>query len=54
MGTGLQRRLFPADEYHRMAEAGVLGPEDRVELVDGEIVLPAAAFLVSDILGGAE
>ena len=38
MGTDLQRRLFTADEYHRMAEAGVLGPDDRVELVDGEIV----------------
>ena len=38
MGTNLQRRLFTADEYHRMGEAGVLGPDDRVELVDGEIV----------------
>ncbi len=38
MGTDLQRRLFTADEYHRMAEAGVLGEDDRVELVDGEIV----------------
>lgn len=38
MGTELQRRLFTADEYHRMAEAGVLRDDDRVELVDGEIV----------------
>jgi Uma2 family endonuclease len=36
--TDLQRRLFTADEYHRIAEAGVLGEDDRVELVDGEIV----------------
>lgn len=38
MGTELQRRLFTADEFHRMAEAGVLREDDRVELVDGEIV----------------
>ena len=38
MGTDLQRRLFTADEYHRMGEAGVLGPDDRVELVAGEVV----------------
>jgi len=36
--TELQRRRFTADEYHRMAEAGVLRADDRVELVDGEIV----------------
>jgi Uma2 family endonuclease len=34
----LQRRLFTTEEYHLMGEAGVFGPEDRVELVDGEIV----------------
>src|SRR5476651_1679934 len=38
VGTELQRRRFTADEYHRMAESGVLRHEDRVELVDGEIV----------------
>jgi Uma2 family endonuclease len=36
--TELQRRRFTADEYHRMAEAGVLRDDDRVELLDGEIV----------------
>ena len=36
--TELQRRRFTADEYHRMAETGVLRADDRVELVDGEIV----------------
>ena len=38
MEAALQRRRFTADEYHRMAEAGVLRADDRVELVDGEIV----------------
>ena len=38
VGTDLQRRRFTADEYHRMAETGVLCRDDRVELLDGEIV----------------
>jgi Uma2 family endonuclease len=33
-----QRRLFTVDEYYKMAEAGILGEDDRVELVEGEIV----------------
>ena len=38
MGTELQRRRFTVVEYHRLAEAGVLRDDDRVELVEGEIV----------------
>ena len=32
------RRLFTVDEYDRMAQAAVFGPEERVELIEGEIV----------------
>jgi hypothetical protein len=27
------RRLFTVEEYHRMAEAGILGADERVELI---------------------
>lgn len=33
------RRLFTVREYYQMAEAGILGEDDRVELVRGEILL---------------
>src|SRR5690349_7585837 len=32
------RHRFTVAEYHRMAEAGVFGPEPRVELLEGVIV----------------
>ncbi|MBX6379042.1 MAG: Uma2 family endonuclease, partial [Clostridia bacterium] len=34
----LLRRRFTVDEYHRMREAGILGEDDRVELVEGDVV----------------
>lgn len=34
----LVRRRFTVAEYERMGEAGILGQDDRVELLDGEIV----------------
>jgi Uma2 family endonuclease len=34
----LPRRLFTVEEYHRMAAAGIFHPDERVELIEGEIV----------------
>jgi Uma2 family endonuclease len=34
----MQRHKITVDEYYRMAEAGVLAPDARVELIEGEIV----------------
>jgi Uma2 family endonuclease len=31
-------RLFTVDEYYKMAEAGILGPDEHVELIEGVIV----------------
>ncbi|MGI8915094.1 MAG: Uma2 family endonuclease [Chloroflexota bacterium] len=38
MAIALTRVRFTADDYHRLADAGILGEDDRVELIDGEIV----------------
>jgi len=40
MAAGIERarRLFTVDEYDRMAEVGVLRPEERLELIHGEVV----------------
>jgi Uma2 family endonuclease len=37
MGT-LQLRRWTRNEYQRLADVGLLGPEERVELIEGEIV----------------
>ena len=33
-----RQRLFTRSEYHAMADSGILGPEDRVELINGKII----------------
>lgn len=42
MVTTITRRRFSVSDYYLMAEAGILGPCDRVELIDGEIVQMAS------------
>ena len=36
--TWPQRHRHSVDDYYRMAESGVLSPDDRTELIDGEII----------------
>jgi Uma2 family endonuclease len=38
VATEIVRKRFTVDEYHAMAEAGILAEDDHVELVSGEIV----------------
>ena len=38
MAVELTRVRFKVTDYHRMIEAGILGEDDAVELIDGEIV----------------
>ena len=42
METEVRKRLFTVDEYHRMGEAGIIHEDDRVELIDGEIIQMSA------------
>ena len=38
MVVQLEKRLLSVEEYHKMGEVGILNPEDRVELIRGEII----------------
>jgi Uma2 family endonuclease len=38
METEVTKKLFTVDEYYRMGEAGIFGPEARLELIEGEII----------------
>jgi Uma2 family endonuclease len=38
MATAIQRRLFTINDCLKMVEVGILRPEERVELIHGEIV----------------
>ena len=42
MSVELQRRRFTVDDYYAMADAGILHEDDRVELIEGEIIEMAA------------
>ncbi len=38
MHTEVTKKLFTVDEYYRMAQAGILNEDSRVELIEGEII----------------
>jgi hypothetical protein len=38
METWPQRHRITVDEYYRMADLGLLAPDARVELIEGEII----------------
>ena len=38
MTVQVLRRRFTVDEYQRMGQVGILGEDDRLELLEGEIV----------------
>ncbi len=38
MAVDILRRRFTVEEYHRMGEAGIFAEDDRIELIDGEII----------------
>lgn len=38
MSVQIAKRLLTVAEYHKMAEAGILDEDDRVELINGEII----------------
>lgn len=38
MSIAVEKRLINVEEYHLMADAGILKPTDRVELINGEII----------------
>lgn len=42
MSVRLLKRRFTVEEYERMGQAGILSEDDRVELIDGEIIEMAA------------
>ncbi len=38
----VEARRFTVEEYHRMADLGILNPDERVELIAGQIIAMAA------------
>jgi len=38
MRIEVEKKLFTVDEYHRMCDTGIIGFEERTELIDGEII----------------
>jgi Uma2 family endonuclease len=50
---GLLRRAFSVEEIRRMIDAGVLHEDERVELIEGELVMMAAKGFAHDLIRNA-
>lgn len=48
-GPALYRR-FTVDEFEQMGAVGIIGPDERVELIDGEIVVMSPAGRFHEVL----
>lgn len=40
--TAVRVRRWSVDDYHAMVASGVIGPDERVELIDGEVIETSA------------
>jgi len=38
MSVNVEKRVFNVDEFYKMAEVGIFNEDDRVELIEGEII----------------
>src|SRR4051794_2227140 len=50
---GFPRRAFSVDDVRRMIDAGVLGEEERFELIEGEFVMMASNSIGHDNIKSA-
>jgi len=48
--SGLALRRWTPDEYRRMASPAVFGPDERLDLTEGEVVQRDAPVRVADLL----
>jgi Uma2 family endonuclease len=50
---GFPRRAFTVDDIRRMVDAGVIREDERIELIEGELVVMAAKSIGHDIVKNA-
>ena len=43
LATGMARRLFTREDYHALGRMGALRPDERLELIEGEIIASSPA-----------
>src|ERR1700738_3509683 len=50
---GFPRRAFPVEDGGRMIDAGVLGEDEKFELIEGEIVMMASKGIAHELIKSA-